>query len=141
MENPSKVVYENGGSGDVLLTLTGCKLTSDCLYAGRVFAGPPSLTVTSAMVTTWKTSYVNKANCWCCNSQKRGNGVYTPSSTATRADTLDLGDLKKAWMKYYYQVGYRACSDYDLSGRCDSLDLSRLKKNWLATVGAGPPCL
>jgi hypothetical protein len=136
---PANRVYSN-----VTSDKTGENYTADCLYVGRVFAataGSSALTVTQTMVTKWV--WLGKPNCWCCVSEKRGNGVYTGGS-ANRPDNLDLNTIKNlsAWMQQYTAAGYKPCSDVDLSGKIDNIDLNRVKNlaNWMVNVGAGPPC-
>ncbi|MGD0553253.1 MAG: PASTA domain-containing protein [Sedimentisphaerales bacterium] len=116
---------------------------TNCLYVGRVFSGTgiTTLTVTQTMIDKW--NYLGMPNCWCCPSQKRGNGIYTGSS-ACKVDAADLGAVKNAsvWMKQYNQAGYLPCLDFNLSGKIDAADLGILKNasNWMQTVGCGPPC-
>jgi len=68
----------------------------DCLYVGRVFSGTgiTTLTITQAHIDRWVT--LRKPNCWCCDAQKRGNGVYLPSSTSLKVDALDLAKVKNS---------------------------------------------
>jgi hypothetical protein len=118
-----------GASWDLAFELT----TEDCLYVGRVFNN--GLVVTQAMVDKWV--YLKRPNCWCCEAQKYGNGAYAGAS-AQRVDTADLGDVKLSWMKSYNQVGYKPCSDFNLSGRVDTADLGIIKQHWMHTEG---PCI
>jgi hypothetical protein len=126
--------------------LVDANVTSDvnCLYVGKVFlatVGSPLLVVNSTMMGKW--NYLGRPNCWCCLSQKRGNGVYAGGS-ALRPDNSDLNAIRvaTAWMKQYNQAGYVACSDVDLSGRLDNTDLNRVRQatNWMVSVGAGSGC-
>jgi hypothetical protein len=117
--------------------------TCDCLYVGRVFdpntAGFTGLTVTTTQYNLWVT--LGKPNCWCCTSQKRGNGVYT-GSTATKTDSLDLAAVKNVANYGKTDTSANACLDFNLSGKIDSVDLARVKNvaNWGKVTGQGPPC-
>jgi hypothetical protein len=114
------------------------------LYVGRVFTGTgiTTLTVTQAMIDKW--NYLGRPNCWCCASQKRGNGIYIPSSTDCKVDAYDIAGVKNvnAWNKAYTQQGYNPCLDFDLNGSIGSTDLAKIKNaaNWNKAVGCGPPC-
>ncbi len=127
-------------SGNLTCT-TSYVVDTNCLYVGRVFTDPcmTNFTVTAAMVTLW--NGVGRPNCWCCTSQKRGNGYYTGSS-ATKTDSLDLAQVKNAtnWTKTI--TAANACLDFNLSGKIDSVDLAKIKSaaNWTKVTGAGPPC-
>jgi len=119
---------------------TGQNYTADCLYVNRTFTThAANLVVNAAMMTKWV--YLGKPACWCCGSQKRGNGIYTGSS-AGRTDTLDLGGVKNAaaWTKWYTQAGYNPCLDFNLSGRIDTTDLGIVKNaaNWTKSFGTCP---
>jgi len=136
-----------GGTVTTCATPVNIVVSRPCLYLGRVFSGTgiTTLTVTQAMIDRWVT--LGKPNCWCCNAQKRGNGVYTPTSTATKTDALDLAKVKNTaqWLQSLGAPGYNAnpCCDTNLSGKIDAVDLARIKNtaNWLQTVGAGSGCL
>jgi len=123
------VVKENGG-GDLSNPVCTCAILTDCLYVGRVFNN--GLTVSQSMVSRW--NYLGNPNCWCCEAQKYGNGVYTGSGSA-KVDSLDLADLKAAYGKSYNASGYKRCSDYNLSGKIDSLDLAVLKASYGGNKG------
>jgi hypothetical protein len=137
-------VDANNGCGDPCV---GDKWVFDtnCLYVGKSFAKTlcsPNLsnniTVTQTMVNMWNHANVNRPQCWCCNGQKCGNGIYTPPSTVNLVDATDLSKLKKSFNKSYTQVGYNACIDFQLSGTIDASDLAVLKKHFNKTVsGSG----
>jgi hypothetical protein len=137
------VVLENPNITPTV-NLTPCP--SDCLYVGRVFSGTgiTTLTITQAHIDRWVA--LGKPNCWCCDAQKRGNGVYSPSSTATKTDFIDLAKIKNSaqWNQSAGQPGYDAnpCSDTNLSGKIDFIDLAKVKNsaNWNQSVGAGSGC-
>lgn len=120
--------------------------TGPCLYIGRVFSGPgiTTLTITQTHIDRWNA--LGKPNCWCCDSQKRGNGVYTPPSTACKVDAIDLAKIKNSnqWHQVLGSPGYNAnpCSDMNLSGKIDAIELAKIKhtSNWNQLVGCGPPC-
>jgi len=131
------VVLEEGNTVDVSKLLK-YPCTTDCLWVGKVFAydccqPPVTLTVSSAMVTMW--NYLGKPNCWCCNAQKCGNGVYTGSS-AGRVDGSDLSALQVAYNKRHTQPGYNPCLDFNLSGRIDGSDLSVLQLHYNKRPGS-----
>jgi len=137
------IVMEDPGesAGDNLPTT----IPGDCLYVGRTFpatAGFTGLTVNSTHLAKW--IYLNKPNCWCCIGQKRGNGVYSPTSTATVTNSIDLAKVKNTnvWSKAYTQAGYEACSDFNLDGTINATDLARVKNtnNWSQIVGPGSGC-
>jgi hypothetical protein len=119
-------------------------VAADCLYVNRVFdantAGFTGLTVNQTMVDRWNS--VNKPNCWCCTSQKRGNGVYTGGS-ATKTDISDLAAVKNA-ANYGKTIATAAnvCLDFNFSGKIDITDLARVKHaaNYGKVTGYGPPC-
>jgi hypothetical protein len=127
-------------------TATSYVVDTNCLYVGRVFSGTgiTTLTVTQAMVDRWNA--LGRPNCWCCSTQKRGNVVYTPASTASKVDLTDLAKVKNAaqWNKVLGDAGYNAnpCLDTNLSGKIDLTDLAKIKNaaNWNVIVGPGPPC-
>jgi hypothetical protein len=110
-----------------------------------VFSGTgiTTLTVTQAMMDRW--NYLGQPNCWCCDSQKRGNAIYTGAS-ATKTDITDLAKMKNAaqWNQSLGSPGYDAnpCLDTNLSGKIDLTDLAKIKNaaNWNVIVGPGPPC-
>jgi hypothetical protein len=147
-------VEENAARGGIVMEKAGktvatplCtwSISADCFYVGRVFpatAGNSLITVTQAMVDKWV--YLGKPNCWCCPSQKRGNCVYTPSSTATVTNAIDMAKVKNVnvWGKAYTQAGYEPCCDFDMNGTVNAADLARVKNinNWGQIVGAAPPC-
>ncbi|MGA2071823.1 MAG: PASTA domain-containing protein, partial [Sedimentisphaerales bacterium] len=116
---------------------------TNCLYATRVFSlyGTVTFTVTTAQVTLWNT--LGRPNCWCCVAQKRGNGVYAPSSTASKTDALDFAAVKNAanWSKNDTAAA-NVCLDFNLSGKIDALDLAIVKNanNWSKVTGPGPLC-
>lgn len=133
---PNKIVYNN-----VTTDQTGQNYAADCLYVGRTFStGTGTFTVNATHMTRWVGQ--GKPSCWCCASQKRGNGVYTPASTAGKVDTVDLAKVKNAavWTKSCGQSGYYVCSDVDLSCKIDTVDLARIKNaaNWTQTIGTCP---
>ncbi len=105
-------------------------VVNPCLYVGRVFNN--GLTVSQSMVSIW--NYLGQPNCWCCESQKYGNGEYTAASSA-RVDTVDMSCLKNSWLKNYNQSGYKPCCDFNLSGRVDTTDMSTAKNNWMQVRG------
>jgi len=125
------VVKENGGS-DLSNPVCTCAIVVDdgCIVVGRVFNN--GLTVSDSMVSRW--NYLGRPNCWCCEAQKYGNGVYTTTSSA-RVDTGDLSELKAGYMKNYNASGYKRCSDYNLSGKIDTSDLAILKGNYMHVEG------
>jgi hypothetical protein len=113
---------------------------TNCLYVGRVFTtATGTLTVTSAMVNTWNN--LGRPNCWCCASQKLGNGVYTGSS-ATKTDAVDLAQVKNAANFNKNDTTSNACLDFNLSGKIDAADLAIVKnsKNFNKVTGPAPPC-
>ena len=122
---------------------TSYVVDTNCLYAGRVFSlyGTVTFTVTTAQVTLWNS--LGQPNCWCCVAQKRGNGVYTPTSTATKTDALDLAPVKNpANWNNNDSAAANVCLDFNLSGKVDALDLAVIKNvnNWAQVTGNGPPC-
>lgn len=136
-----------GGTVTTCATNVNIVVSSPCLYVGRVFSGTgiTTLTITQAMVDRWIA--LGKPNCWCCPAQKRGNGVYLPTTTATKVDAIDLAKIKNSavWSKTYPDAGYNgaACSDTNLSGKIDAIDLAKVKNsaNWGIVVGPGSGCL
>jgi hypothetical protein len=128
------VVKENG-KGDLPNPVCTCLIVvtvadPNCLYVGRVFNN--GLTVSLSMMSRWY--YLGKPNCWCCQAQKYGNGVYTGSGSA-KVDGTDLTDLKATYGKSYTASGYKRCSDYNLSGKVDGADLTILKTSYGTTKG------
>jgi hypothetical protein len=73
----------------------------------------------------------------------RGNGVYAPSSTASKTDALDFAAVKNAanWSKNDTAAA-NVCLDFNLSGKIDALDLAIVKNanNWSKVTGPGPLC-
>jgi len=132
----------NPVAGTVTCSAVDLVVDTNCLYAGRVFSlyGTVTFTVTAAQVGYWNA--LGQPNCWCCTSQKRGNGVYT-GSTATKTDALDLAGVKNAanWTKTD-SAAANVCLDFNLSNKIDALDLAVVKNanNWTKVTGAGPPC-
>jgi hypothetical protein len=129
-------VDANNGCGDPCVGTTWV-FDTNCLYLNKVFtvACNPTVNLTianSAFMTRW--NYLGKPQCWCCNAQKCGNGIYTPSATLNVVDTTDLSKLKKAFNKTYTQTGYVACVDFNLSGTIDNADFAVLKKHFNKTV-------
>jgi len=121
---------------------TSYVVDTNCLYVGRTFTiptGSGSITVTSAMVTLWNS--LGQPNCWCCTSQKRGNGVYTGSS-ATKTDLTDLAAIKNKANYLQVDTPSNACLDFNMSGKIDLSDLAILKNkaNYAQVTGPGPPC-
>jgi hypothetical protein len=114
-----------------------------CLYVGRIFdpntAGFTGLTVTLTQYNLWVT--LGKPNCWCCTSQKRGNGNYSGSS-ATKTDSLDLAGVKNTANYNKSTTSANACYDFNFSGKIDSVDLAKVKNaaNYNKLTGAAPPC-
>lgn len=124
------VTATNGSGTSAASTgVTGYGVSSDatCLVAGNTIHG---LTITPAMVTTW--TNLNKPKCWCCDSQKIGNGEYMTSPNAVNA--LDLAAIKLAFNKTSTQAGYNPCSDFNLDGTINALDLAIVKLNFNAVV-------
>jgi hypothetical protein len=113
----------------------------NCLYVGKVFnktlCTPPlvgNITVTQVMVNKW--NWLGRPQCWCCNPQKCGNGIYVPPATLNKVDGSDLAKLKKSYSLNYMAAGYIACVDFNLSGTVDGSDLAVLKKHYTQTVGS-----
>jgi len=122
---------------------TTVTLDANCLYEGRVFdpnTGFAGLTVNAAMMTRWNN--LGRPNCWCCNAQKRGNGVYTPAGSASKVDLSDAAALKNTANWNQNDTAANACLDFNFSGKIELGDAAVLKNtaNWNQTVGAGPPC-
>ena len=111
----------------------------NCLFVGRVFnaacgPGPAvNLVVTPPMVTKW--NWLGKPQCWCCDAQKCGNGVYTGGSL-NRVDAQDLTSVGTSYGLSYMQVGYISCVDFNLSGRVDAQDLTILSLHYGKIVGS-----
>jgi len=115
---------------------------TECLYLGRVFpatAGFNGLTVSQAQLDRWHN--LGSPNCWCCQAQKRGNGVYTGGS-ATKTDLSDAAALKNSANWNQTTTAANACLDFNFSGKIDLSDAAILKNtnNWNQIVGSGPPC-
>jgi hypothetical protein len=140
MENPDESASDN-----LPLTIPGAP--PDCLYVGRVFSGSGITNLTITTTHIWRWTQLGKPNCWCCNAQKRGNAVYTPTSTATKTDLIDLAKIKNTaqYGKSLGETGYNnnPCCDTNLSGKIDLVDLAKAKNtvNYGKVTGAGPPCL
>jgi len=135
------VVFEDGTTADVNKSLTIVGVT-DCLIAGQTYAydccqPPVSLVITPAMVNAW--NWLGKPKCWCCLSQKCGNGNYTGSSLG-RIDGSDLASLQASYNKRTTQPGYLPCLDFNLSGRIDGTDLAMLQAHYSKRPG-GSGCL
>jgi hypothetical protein len=114
---------------------------TNCLYVGRVFStyGTNTFTVTSAMVGYWNN--LGRPNCWCCASQKRGNGIYTGGS-AGKTDISDLAAVKNTNNYGKGDTTSNACLDFNLSNKIDITDLAICKNtnNYGKATGSGPPC-
>jgi len=133
---------QSPAAGTVTCSAVNYVVDTNCLYTGRVFSlyGTVTFTVTAAQVGYWNA--LGRPACWCCVSQKRGNGVYT-GSTATKTDALDLAAVKNAanWTKSD-SAAANVCLDFNLSNKIDALDLAVVKNanNWTKATGSGPPC-
>ena len=138
--NPTGGTVTTCGTAVNIVVSTG---VCDCLYVGRVFdangAGFAGMTVTTTQYNLWVT--LGKPNCWCCTSQKRGNGNYSGSS-ATKTDSLDLAGVKNTANYNKSTTAANACYDFNFSGKVDSVDLARVKNtaNYNKATGSGPPC-
>jgi hypothetical protein len=97
------------------------------------------MTVTAAQVTLWNN--LGKPNCWCCNSQKRGNVVYTGASLQ-KTDITDLAAVKNTNNYGKNTTIANACLDLNFSGKVDITDLARVKNsnNYGKVTGYGPLC-
>jgi hypothetical protein len=130
-----------GGTVTTCGTPVNYVVDTNCLYVGRVFSlyGTTTFTVTSAMVNYWNN--LGRPNCWCCASQKRGNGYYT-STSATKTDALDLAQVKNTNNYGKNDTAANACYDFNLSNKVDALDLAVVKNtnNYGKVTGNGPPC-
>jgi hypothetical protein len=95
--------------------------------------------VTAAHVTLWNN--LGKPNCWCCNSQKRGNVVYSGGS-AQKTDITDLAAVKNTNNYGKVTTAANACLDLNFSGKVDITDLARVKNsnNYGKVTGYGPTC-
>jgi hypothetical protein len=143
LKTPGSIDRQSPAAGTVAACGTTINYVVDTngLYAGRVFTlyGSTTFTVTSAMVNTWNA--LGQPNCWCCASQKRGNGVYTGSS-ATKTDAVDLAQVKNTANFNKNDTTSNACLDFNLSGKIDAADLAIVKNtnNFNKVTGAAPPC-
>jgi len=154
--NPPVITYEPNGMKTALRvdrqtpasgasvacsTVTNYVVDTNCIYAGRVYSlyGTTTFTVTATHVTNWNN--LGRPACWCCVSQKRGNGIYTGTSSG-KTDILDLAAVKNTNNYNKNDTTTNCCLDFNLSNKIDILDLAIAKNsnNYNKSNGSGPPC-
>jgi len=135
------VVFEDGTTADVNKSLTIGGAPPECLTLGQKFLRTicdpclaADINVTTVIYNKWV--WLGKPKCWCCPSQKCGNGIYTPAGTKNRVDATDLFALQASYLKMYTATGYNPCVDFQMSGRVDATDLFLLQAHYLKTVGS-----
>jgi hypothetical protein len=106
---PASRTYTNVSSD-----MPGENYVADCLYVGRVFStGTGTSSVNATHLTRWVQN--GKPSCWCCASQHRGNGVYSPAATAGKVDNVDLAKVRNA-ANWGQTIG--TCPTPGLRGSC-----------------------